>query len=185
MIRVLLIHADNIPHYRILIYSYLSSYLKRYEFDLTVLSDGIQPDNPHTIDFQFVEMPLSILRMAHFLFRNKFDIIIDYMELRHLYLFPTYFIAKCFLRLKMIYWGQGRDLLDADAKIKNLAYAAEQSMCDSIILYAEHLKKYVPTRFHKKVFIANTGGLVLLMLEHHSVASRNTTVTFAEHFKPE
>ncbi|MGO9554399.1 MAG: glycosyltransferase family 4 protein [Syntrophobacteraceae bacterium] len=28
-------------------------------------------------------------------------------------------------------------------------------MCDSIILYAEHLKKYVTCYFHKKIFIAN------------------------------
>ncbi len=34
MIRVLLIHAGIIPHYRVPIYSYLSSYLKRYGFDL-------------------------------------------------------------------------------------------------------------------------------------------------------
>jgi glycosyltransferase involved in cell wall biosynthesis len=55
----------------------------------------------------------------------------------------------------MIYWGQGRDLLDPEGIVKNLAYTAEQSMCAAIILYAEHLKKYVPKRFHKKVFIAN------------------------------
>ena len=70
-------------------------------------------------------------------------------------MFPTYFIAKGILGKKMIYWGQGRDLLDADAKIKNLAYATEQAICDAIILYAEHLKKYVPKRFHKKIFVAN------------------------------
>jgi glycosyltransferase involved in cell wall biosynthesis len=28
-------------------------------------------------------------------------------------------------------------------------------MCAAIILYAEHLKKYVPARFHKKTFVAN------------------------------
>ena len=155
MIRVLLIHADNIPHYRIPIYSYLNSYLKGYGFELIVLSDGIQADNPHKIGFQFKEMPLSILNITRFLHRHQFDVIIDYMELRHLYLFPTYLIAKVFLNIKMIYWGQGRDLLDTDARIKNLAYATEQAMCDSIILYAEHLKKYVPRHFHKKVFIAN------------------------------
>jgi glycosyltransferase involved in cell wall biosynthesis len=28
-------------------------------------------------------------------------------------------------------------------------------MCDAIILYAEHLKKYIPKRFYKKAFVAN------------------------------
>ena len=155
MIRVLLIHAGVIPHYRVPIYNYLSRYLKRYAFDLIVASDGIQPENPDPVHFQYAEMHLSAFRIAQFIYREKIQIIIDYMELRHLYLFPTYFIAKGLLNRKMIYWGQGRDLLDADSGIKNLAYAAEQAMSDAIILYAEHLRKYVPNRFQKKIFIAN------------------------------
>lgn len=155
MIRVLLIHADKIPHYRVPIYSYLSSYLKPYGFALTVLSDGIQADNPHIVDFQYVEMPLSTVSIARFIYKQKIDAIIDYMELRHTFLFPTYLIAKGIMRKKMIYWGQGCDLAEPKARIKNLAYATEQAMCDAIILYAEHLKKYVPSHFHKKIFIAN------------------------------
>ncbi|MEA3391844.1 MAG: glycosyltransferase family 4 protein [Candidatus Marinimicrobia bacterium] len=87
--------------------------------------------------------------------RQKIDVIIDFMELRNLYLFPTYLFSKGLLRLKMIYWGQGRDLLDPDARLKNFAYATEQAMCDAIILYAEHLKKYIPKKFYKKTFVAN------------------------------
>ena len=155
MIRILLIHAGIIPHYRVPVYSYLSSYLKRYGFDLTVMSDGIQADNPHAIDFHYVKTALSILEIGRFIYRQQIDVIIDYMELRHLYLFPTYLIAKGILGRKMIYWGQGRDLADSEARIKNLAYATEQVLCDAIILYAEHLKKYVPNHLHKKVFIAN------------------------------
>ena len=155
MIRVLLVHAGVIPHYRVPIYSYLSTYLKRYGFDFIVISDGFQKDNPHSINFQYKEMHLSTLSIAQFILQQKIDIIIDYMELRHLYLFPTYFIAKGLLGRKMIYWGQGRDLLDAGARMKNFAYATEQAMCDAIILYAEHLKKYIPNRFHTKTFIAN------------------------------
>jgi len=155
MIRVVLIHADKIPHYRIPIYNYLSIYLKRYGFDLIVVSEGIQADNPHVVDFQYTEMPLSVLSIIRFIHKHQIDVIIDYMELRHLYLFPTYLIAKGIMGRKMIYWGQGRDLADREARIKNLAYATEQAMCDAIILYAEHLKQYVPAVFHKKVFIAN------------------------------
>ena len=155
MIHVLLIHADKIPHYRVPVYSFLSRYLGTYGFRLMVLSDGIQSDNPHKIDFQFAEMPLSTVKIARFITEHRIDVIIDYMELRHLYLFPTYLIAKGIMRKKMIYWGQGRDLLDSEATIKNLAYAAELTMSDAIILYAEHLKKYVPARLHKKIFVAN------------------------------
>ena len=155
MIQVLLIHAGKIPHYRVPIYSYMSLYLKHYGFDLIVTSDGIQADNPHVVDFQFMEMPLSTLSIAQFIYRSKIEVIIDYMALRHLYLFPTYLIAKGIMGRKIIYWGQGRDLGDREARIKNLAYASEHALCDAIILYAEHLKKYVPKRFQRKIFIAN------------------------------
>jgi glycosyltransferase involved in cell wall biosynthesis len=153
--RVLLIHAGKIPHYRVPIYGCLSSHLKPCGFELIVCSDGIQADSPHAIEFQYVEMPLSALSIARLVFRQKIDVIIDYMELRHLYLFPTYFIAKGILGKKIIYWGQGRDLAESESKVKNLAYSVEQALSDAIILYAEHLKRYVPKCFHKKVFVAN------------------------------
>jgi len=155
MIRVLLIHAGLIPHYRIPIYGYLTKYLKHYGFELCVISDGIQAGTPDPFEFPFEPMRLSTLNIARFIRRRQIDVIIDFMELKHRYLFPTYLIAKGILRRIMIYWGQGRDLLDPKNEIKNLAYAAEQAMCSAIILYAEHLKKYVPKPFRKKVFIAN------------------------------
>jgi glycosyltransferase involved in cell wall biosynthesis len=100
-------------------------------------------------------MPLSALKIAQLIQKTQADIIIDFMGLKHRYLFPTYFITRGLLGRKMVYWGQGRDLLDAENSIKNIGYAIEQSMCSAIILYAEHLRRYVPKRFKKKIFIAN------------------------------
>jgi len=155
MIRVLLIHGGEIPHYRVPIYSYLSTYLKDYGFSLAVISDGIQSDNPHNVDFEFTAMPLSTSRITQFIKKHRTEVIIGFMNLRHLYLFPTYLIAKVLMGKKLIYWGHGLDLADTAAPIKNFAYAVEQGICDAIILYAEHLKKYVPKCYHKKIFIAN------------------------------
>src|SRR3989304_10563820 len=122
MIRVLLIHAGKIPHYRVPIYGYLSNYLRRYDFDMMVVSDGIEAGSPHAIEFQYTEMRLSVFSIARFIYRHHIEVIIDYMELRHLYLFPTYLIAKGIMRRKIIYWGQGCDLAETDAYLKNLAY---------------------------------------------------------------
>lgn len=155
MFRVLLLHSGSIPHYRIPVYSCLSDYLKHYGFDLVVASDQIQADNPHPVEFQYVEMPLSVLSIARLVYRRRIDVIILFVDMRHLYLFPTYLVAKGILGRKLVWWGQGRDLADRAARIKNLAYTTEHALCDSIILYAEHLKKYVSQRFHKKIFVAN------------------------------
>lgn len=155
MIHVLLIHAGIIPHYRVPIYSYLSNYLRRFGFELIIVSNGIQAESPDVIEFKFVKMKLSVLRITRFIYRQKFDVIIGHMGLKHTYLFPTYLITKRILRRKIIYWGHGRDLLNTEAKLKNLAYTFEKTLSDAIILYAEHLKKYLPKRFHRKIFIAN------------------------------
>lgn len=143
------------PHYRVPIYDYLSKYLMRYGFDLTVVCDEIESGNPHPVEFQYKEMPLSVFSIARFIYRSQIEVIIDYMELRHLYLFPTYLIAKGIMGRKIVYWGQGCDLAATESFIKNLAYRAELAMCDAIILYAEHLKRYVPRRFYNKLFVAN------------------------------
>lgn len=170
MINVLLIHAGIIPHYRIPVYDNLSNYLKNHGFNLMVISDGIQADKIDTINFKYHQMTLSTMSILRFVYKQKINVIIDFMELKHRFLFPTYFFVKWLFRRKMIYWGQGRDLLDKDAKIKNLLYACEQAMCDAIILYAEHLKKYIPKKFHKKTFIANN----TLFIDYTGLPARMT-----------
>lgn len=178
MTRVLLIHAGKIPHYRVPIYNFLTIYLVPHGFEFTVLSEGIQKDNPHSVNFQLTEMPLSTIRIVRFISDQRIDVIIDYMELRHLYLFPTYFIAKGIMRKKMIYWGQGCDLMDLKATFKNIAYATELSLCDAIILYANHLKKYVPSRLHKKIFIANN----TLCIDYEGIPTNLTRQSILEQY---
>jgi len=155
MTRVLLLHGGNIPHYRVPIYSYLSGYLKSYGLELLVTSSAIQKDNPHPVDFEYAEMPLSALNIGRLIYRKHIDVVIMFVDMRHPYLFPTYLVTKGLLGRKMVWWGQGKDLAAPNARLKNLAYATEQTLCDAIILYAEHLKKYLPKRFHHKAFVAN------------------------------
>lgn len=155
MIRVLLLHGGSIPHYRVPIYSHLERYLRPSGFELIVTSPFIQPGSPHPVAFQYEEMPLSALNIGRLIQRRRIHAVIMFVDMRHPYLFPTYGIAKGLLRCRMVWWGQGRDLADQHAAIKNLAYGTEHALCDAIILYAEHLKKYVHRRFHHKIFVAN------------------------------
>jgi glycosyltransferase involved in cell wall biosynthesis len=74
--------------------------------------------------------------------------------LKNLWLFPMLIAAKA-LGIRVVYWGHGRDLQDKRNHLKNMAYIVEHFMVDGIILYAEHLKQYVPRCLHQKVFIAN------------------------------
>jgi len=155
MIRVLLLHGGEIPHYRVPVYNHLSRYLAERSFALTVTSEGIQPDNPTALQFDYAQTHLSVSTIAHMLWRRRFHVLITFVDLRHLYLFPVYLVVKGILRRKVVWWGQGRDLAQPNARLKNAAYATEHALCDAIILYAEHLRKYVARRLQHKVFIAN------------------------------
>ena len=155
MTRILLLHGGPIPHYRVPVYNHLSRYLGERSFALTVASDGIQPGNPTAVQFDFVQMPLSAGSVGRLVWRGRYDVLIMFVNMRYRYLFPVYLVAKGILRRKMVWWGQGRDLARPDARIKNVAYATEHALSDAIILYAEHLKKYVARRYWHKVFVAN------------------------------
>jgi glycosyltransferase involved in cell wall biosynthesis len=155
MIRVLLLHGGQVPHYRVTVYNHLSRYLRERSFALTVASEGIQPGDPTEVKFDYAQMHLSVRSIARMVWRGKFDVVIMFVNLRHLYLFPVYMVVKGILRCKVVWWGQGRDLAHPDARVKNAAYATEHALCDAIILYAGHLRKYVAPHFHHKIFIAN------------------------------
>ena len=155
MIRVLLINQDVVPHFRVPIYGYLSRYLLKYGFDFMVVSGGIQEGNPHSIKFKYTKIHLNAYSLLKIIYKKRIDIIIFWVNLKYLYLFPTAFISKFVFKKKIIYWGHGRDLLDLNAQFKNLCYAIQQRMSDSIIIYAEHLKRYIPTSLHRKLFVAN------------------------------
>jgi glycosyltransferase involved in cell wall biosynthesis len=154
-LRVLLLHGGQVPHYRIPVYNHLSRHLREQSFQLTVTSEGIQAANRTPVEFDFVPMCLSVCSITSLVWRGKFDVVIMFVDMRHLYLFPVYLALKGIMRRKMVWWGQGRDLAKPDAVLKNAAYATEHALCDAIILYAEHLKKYVAPRFHHKIFTAN------------------------------
>jgi glycosyltransferase involved in cell wall biosynthesis len=155
MTRVLLLHGGEVPHYRVGVYNHLARYLQERSFALTVTSERIQPGNATPVDFDFSPMHLSAASIALLLRRRKFDVVIMFVNMRYRYLFPVYLVAKGVLGCRIVWWGQGRDLAHPDARLKNAAYAIEHAACDAIILYAEHLRKYVAPRFQGKIFIAN------------------------------
>lgn len=174
--RVLLLHSGFIPHYRVPIYGKLASYLRRYDIELTVASDRIQADNPHPVEFEFQEVPLSVTSIFRLVRRHQIDVVLLFVDMRHPYLFPTYLVTKGLLGRKIIYWGQGLNLANPKS-IKNTAYRTEHLLCDAIILYADHLRKYVAPVFQKKVFIANN----TLWLSYPGLPAEQRTAVLERH----
>lgn len=154
MIRVLLINQDKIPHYRVAVFNYLSEYLKENGFNLTVVSGGTEDGNPYPIEFDYRKVPLNFHNLLKLIVRLSPEVIIFWVRLRYLYLFPTLIITKI-LKIRSIYWGHGPDLLDRKSKVKKVGNVLQYWMSDALILYGEHLRENISTKFHYKVFVAN------------------------------
>jgi glycosyltransferase involved in cell wall biosynthesis len=155
MTKVLLINQEKLPHYRVPVYNYMSDYLKRERYALTVASEGIQEGSSYPVEFDNRMFPLTFLSLAKFLLTERPDVVIFWVRLRYLYLFPIIFLSKI-LGMKTIYWGHGSDLSRQDrVKLKRFLNNLEYFVFDAMVLYAEHLKASVETRFHPKIFIAN------------------------------
>lgn len=151
---ILLIHQEDILHYRVAIYNYLAKYLAEKNINFNVFAECIQKDSPYPIDFDFIEKSTSVVSIAKTFITNRPDAIILFVNLKHLYLFPVIMLAKI-MGIKVIYWGHGKDVQDPDAIIKNLLYRLEFILADQIILYSDMLIKHVKKKHRHKIHIAN------------------------------
>ena len=104
MKRVLLINQALIPHYRIPVYNYLSEYLGMNQFILTVVSGGLQQANTESVQFDYRQVSLSFVNLIKLIREIDPDVIIFWVNLKHLYLFPTLLFSKILMK-KVIYWG--------------------------------------------------------------------------------
>jgi len=175
--RVLLVNQNTIPHFRYSVYQYLSEYLWERGFSLRVLAGSPKARQDRSVGFELLEMPLSALSIARLVRAERIDVLISWVDMKHLFLFPMYLCVKGVLGRKVVYWGQGRDLLDRDAQVKNILYWAEQLLCDGIILYSDHLRKYISGQFQKKVFVANN----TIYIDYPGLAPERRTEVLRSH----
>ena len=153
MKQVLLISRAKIPHYRVAVYNYLSRYLSREGFSLTVASESIDQGNPGPIEFPFIPLPLRVLKLARLLVTMKPEIVIFWVN-HEWFSYPVLLLAKI-LGSKVIHWGHRRNLQHPGNPVNNLIYSLEHRIDDAIILYGEQLRKYVAPGFQRKTFVAN------------------------------
>lgn len=154
MKKVLLVHQDTIQHYRVSIYNYISEYLFNRDFQLKVVSQGIQADNPYPPLFDFTKTPLTFITLFKWILTNSPSVVILFVNPKNKYLFPLMVFIKM-AHIKLIYWGHGIDLQNKTSLYKLAFNKLQHSISDGLILYAEHLKEYINPMYHKKCFIAN------------------------------
>lgn len=152
MKNVFLINTGKIPHYRVPVYGYLYEYLKIDHYHLTIISEGIQGDSPHNLNFDHIEVPLSFSSLAGLLLNRKPDGLIFWLG-PHFYMLPVLLLSKL-MNMKIIHWGHRRPL-PPHMGFKKIVYGLEHWMDDAIIIYSEQLRMYICSSFQSKTFVAN------------------------------
>ena len=104
MISVLLVNQKAIPHYRIPVYNYLSEYLIKYNYKFIVVAEGILNNGHWPIEFRYINIPISVCSLTKLVIKKKIDIIILWVNMQNLHLFPACFIIKLLLKKKIRYY---------------------------------------------------------------------------------
>jgi glycosyltransferase involved in cell wall biosynthesis len=153
MKKILLLNERQISHYRVPVYNYLSDYLIKNKFAITVVSEGIQAGNPHTIRFNNIECHFNSAKLIRLIINTKPDAIIFWIK-PSLNNWTVLYLAKL-MKIKVIHWGHRRPD-PPNVYIKTiLINIFEHCVDDAVILYAQHLSEYVWKRFQSKTFVAN------------------------------
>lgn len=152
MKKILLV-SNKVYHYRIPIYNYFAETFLDDNVEFILLTDEIQKENPHTIKFNHLEESFSLIKYVGIISEIKPDAIIFYLHLKDYILWPLMVYLKI-KSIPFIKWGHGINLLDTENKLKKLLFDSIHFLCKAIILYSPNEKKFIPERFHKKVYIA-------------------------------
>ena len=154
MKKVLLIHQNTIQHYRVAVYEYLYKYLLARDYELTVVSEGIQDGYEGTSDFPHTIMNLRLGSLAGLVKRTRPDAVILFINHRNKYLFPLILFLKI-IKVKAITWTHGLDLQRKHLKFSALLHHLEHFLCDGILLYAGHISGQIMASQRRKISIAN------------------------------
>ena len=148
----LLVHHDKvpIPYYRIQNYKYLRSYLRQHGYDLHVFADG--PATQESVGFPvgFVKMGFATLaRLVNKIKPRACLLVVNHSQ-------PYFFPLLVFLRLRgvrVVTWTHGTDLQRV-SRLSAFVHHLEHELCDGIVLYAEHMRRYLLERHRRKAFVA-------------------------------
>jgi len=125
-----------------------------FGYELYIFSGGIQIGNPYSVDFNYCKIELNTFNIIREINNINPSATIFFVNLHNFFLFPVLGYLK-FTGTKCIYWGHGLDLHEKNGALKNIAYKIEHKFFDGILLYAQHLKKFISPNHYHKLFIAN------------------------------
>ena len=145
--------TNKIFHYRVPVYNYFLNEFRKPGYNLTVLTNEIQKNQPNKIDFRYYIIPFKYSLYTQKLKELSPCTVILFLHLKDFILWKLIFWLKT-NKIPFIYWTHGINLSDSKNKIKNSIFRLVHNLSDAIVLYSPNEKKFIKEKNYKKCFIA-------------------------------
>ena len=132
----------------------MNSRLRNKDYELILLTNGIQKVVGVEPEFETYISPFNIFKYIKSINRIKPDYVILFLHLKNIIMIPVILYLKL-NKIPVIYWNHGVNQLDPYNAFKNSIYYIIHNLVDRILLYTPNERKYIQSKNQQKVFIAN------------------------------
>ena len=149
-----LLISNRVMHYRVSVYNYFWRHFREHGWDFVVMSNELQQQNQNQCQFEFIGRPFDFFAYREQIRRLRPDAVILFLHLKDRILWPLIHWLK-FRGIPVALWTKARNLDDPDNRIRNAFFDYLHFISDGLILYTASLRRFIPERYHRKVFAAN------------------------------
>jgi glycosyltransferase involved in cell wall biosynthesis len=151
--RILLV-SNRVMHYRVSVYNHFWTRFREHGWEFSVLTNELQRSNQNQPLFDLKVLPFEFSTYRKEIQRIKPDAVILFLHLKDRIQWPLIHWLKL-SGIPVALWTKTRNLDDPDNRLRNILYDYLHQISNGLILYTSSLRRYIPARHSRKVFIAN------------------------------
>jgi glycosyltransferase involved in cell wall biosynthesis len=153
MKKILLV-SNRLMHYRASVYNYFHRRFRDDGWEFIVRSDELQRQNPHSLKFDFKQIPLEFGLYKREIEQLNPDVVITFLRLKDLMLWPLVHWLK-WRATPVAFWMKAMNYDKPTSIASRLMYRYMQALVDALILYSERELALLAPRARRKAFAAN------------------------------